>query len=199
MCKFCRLSATPDDSICQSRSPHKKGKRDAAESERPEPWVRHRCEMGRGCGRLRVLDGRARVRQQRSAGEPGASDDQLGKISKALELLQRVVDLPQTETFPTVDEMYARKIYDRFDNEWGRGWSLRASLGSSMNRRSSTLTHGATLRTTWDSVVSRIQKGLEDVNGRPWSAKVKERRKRAFLSWGTSNPDEGIQCLLLTS
>ena len=122
----------------------------------------------------------------------GLPDDQLGKISKALELLQRVVDLPQTETFPTIEEMYARKIYDLYDNEWGRGWEPTRQPGKLYEPP-------IEYPDAWRDFADYMgfsgftdPKGMEDVNGRPWSTKVKERRKRAFLSWGTSNPDEGI-------
>ena len=129
----------------------------------------------------------------------GLPDEQLGKISKALELLQRVVDLPQTETFPTIDEMYARKIYDLYDNEWGRGWAPTRQPGKLYEPP-------IEYPDAWRDFADYMgfsgftdPKGYADVNGRPWSTKVKERRKRAFCRGERRIRMKEYLCLLLTS
>ena len=126
-------------------------------------------------------------------GPRGLPDDQLGKISKALELLQRVVELPQTETFPTLEEMNARNIYKRLDTDYGNEWESPHNPGKLYETP-------IEYPDAWRDFTDYMgfsgftePRGLFDEYGRPWRTNVHERRKRALLSWGTSMPTEQIR------
>ena len=123
----------------------------------------------------------------------GLPDEELGKISKALELLQRVVELPRTETFPTLEEMNARNLYKRLNTNYGDEWDSPHDPGKLYEMP-------IEYPDAWRDFTDYMgfsgftdPRGLTDVYGRPWTTNVHERRKRALLSWGTSMPTEQIR------
>ena len=125
-------------------------------------------------------------------GPRGLPDDQLGKISKALELLQRVAELPPTERFPSLEHMNARDVYMFYEN----GVGIHRGVEHDPGRR-----YGAPIEypDAWRDFEDYMgfasytkPKGLADYNGNPWRTNVAGRRARALRPWGLLETGEGM-------
>ena len=112
----------------------------------------------------------------------GLPDDQLGKISKALELLQRVVELPPTEKFPSHDYMDARGVYMfyPFEHDPGRRYKEPIEYPDAW-RDFEDYTGSYSYTKPW---------GVADFDGNPWRTNVFGRQARALRSWGMEPGEE---------
>jgi len=120
----------------------------------------------------------------------GLRDDQLGKISKALELLQRVVELPPTEKFPTLQHMNDRDVYMYYENGVGIHRGVEHDPGRLYKEPIEFPDAWRDFEDYMGSVSYTKPWGLADYNGRPWRTNVFVRRARALRSWGMQ-PDQG--------
>ena len=126
-------------------------------------------------------------------GPRGLPDDQLGKISKALELLQRVAELPPTEKFPSLEEMNARGVYAYYEDGAGIHWGVEHDPG---RRYETPIEYPDAWRDFEDYMgFASYTKpmGWADYRGNPWRTNVAGRRARALRSWGFSETGEGME------
>ena len=117
-------------------------------------------------------------------GPRGLPDDQLGKISKALELLQRVAELPPTEKFPSLEHMNAQSVYTFYEDGVGFHRGVEHEPG---RRYRAPIEYPNAWRDFEDYMgfASYTKpKGRADYNGNPWRPNVAGRRARALRPWG---------------
>lgn len=114
----------------------------------------------------------------------GLRDEQLGKISKALELLQRVVDLPQTETFPKLKEMNASKVYEAEHVLYGFERGIEHDPGRLFETPIEYPDEWRDFEDYMGFASFSRPSGMTDIDGNPWPPNVAARRARALRSWG---------------